>query len=81
MRLVIMAVPVGVLGDLAAAIIPAMKDGAVLTDTGSTKRSVIRDVDPHVTDHIHWLPSHPLAGTNIQVPRPALRSCSRAVSG
>ena len=61
--LAIMAVPVGVLGDLAAAIIPAMKAGAVLTDTGSTKRSVIRDVDPHVTDHIHWLPSHPLAGT------------------
>jgi len=61
--LVIMAVPVGVLGDLAAAIIPAMKAGAVLTDTGSTKRSVIRDVDPHVAAHIHWLPSHPLAGT------------------
>ena len=61
--LVIMAVPVGVLGDLAAAIIPAMKEGAVLTDTGSTKRSVIRDVDPHVSGHIHWLPSHPLAGT------------------
>ena len=61
--LVIMAVPVGVLGPLAEQIVPAMKPGAVLTDTGSTKRSVIRDVDPYVTEAIHWLPSHPLAGT------------------
>ena len=61
--LVIMAVPVGAMGALAEAIIPQMKPGAVLTDTGSTKRSVIRDVDPHVTEAIHWLPSHPLAGT------------------
>ena len=61
--LVVMAVPVGVMGGLAATIVPQMKPGAVLTDSGSTKRSVIRDVDPHVTDAIHWLPSHPLAGT------------------
>ena len=61
--LVVMAVPVGAVGALAAKIIPAMKDGAVLTDTGSTKRSVIRDVAPHLQPHVHWLPSHPLAGT------------------
>ena len=61
--LVIMAVPVGALGVLAEQIVPAMKPGAVLTDTGSTKRSVIRDVSPHISPEIHWLPSHPLAGT------------------
>ena len=61
--LVIMSVPVGAIGTLAAQIIPAMKAGAVLTDTGSTKRSVVRDVTPHVGDGIHWIPSHPLAGT------------------
>ena len=61
--LVIMAVPVGALGALSAAIIPHMKPGAVLTDTGSTKRSVLRDVAPNLSDHIHWVPSHPLAGT------------------
>ena len=61
--LVVMAVPVGALGPLAAQIVPAMKPGAVLTDTGSTKRSVLRDVDPHISDDIHWIPSHPLAGT------------------
>jgi len=61
--LVVMSVPVGGIGGLAARIAPAMKPGAVLTDTGSTKRSVIRDVTPHIGDHIHWIPSHPLAGT------------------
>ena len=61
--LVVMAVPVGALGPLAAQIVPAMKPGAVLTDTGSTKRSVLRDVDPYISGDIHWIPSHPLAGT------------------
>ncbi len=61
--LVVMAVPVGALGPLAAQIVPAMKPGAVLTDTGSTKRSVLRDVDPNISGDIHWIPSHPLAGT------------------
>ena len=35
----------------------------MLTDTGSTKRSVVHDVGPHLRDDIVWLPSHPLAGT------------------
>jgi len=61
--LVIMAVPVGAMAHLSAKIVPHMKKGAVLTDTGSTKRSVVRDVSPHVSDCIHWVPSHPLAGT------------------
>ena len=61
--LVIMAVPVGAIGKLAEKIIPHMKSGAVLTDTGSTKSSVLRDVASHLREDIHWLPSHPLAGT------------------
>ncbi len=61
--LVIMAVPVGAMADLSAKIVPHMKYGAILSDTGSTKRSVVSDVGAHVTDAIHWVPSHPLAGT------------------
>jgi cyclohexadieny/prephenate dehydrogenase len=61
--LVILAVPVGAVGRIAEQILPHMKSGAVLTDTGSTKRSVVRDVAPHLRDDIIWLPSHPLAGT------------------
>jgi len=61
--LVVMAVPVGAMAELSALVVPHMKKGAVLTDTGSTKRSVVRDVGPHVTEDIYWIPSHPLAGT------------------
>ena len=61
--LVILAVPVGAVGKIAEQVVPHMKSGAVLTDTGSTKRSVVRDVGAHLRDDITWLPSHPLAGT------------------
>jgi len=67
--LVIMAVPVGAVGAVAEAIIPHMNPGAVLTDTGSTKRSVLRDVAPHLNETIIWLPSHPLAGTEHSGPQ------------
>jgi len=67
--LVIMAVPVGAVGAVAETIIPHMKSGAVLTDTGSTKRSVLRDVAPHLNESIIWLPSHPLAGTEHSGPQ------------
>ena len=61
--LVVMAVPVGVMADLSARIVPQMKAGATLTDTGSTKRSVVRDVSPNINADVHFVPSHPLAGT------------------
>ena len=67
--LVIMAVPVGAVGEVAMTIVPYMKPGAVLTDTGSTKRSVLRDVAPHLNETIIWLPSHPLAGTEHSGPQ------------
>ena len=67
--LVIMAVPVGAVGAVAETIIPHMKPRAVLTDTGSTKRSVLRDVAPHLNETIIWLPSHPLAGTEHSGPQ------------
>ena len=67
--LVIMAVPVGAVGTVAETIVSHMKPGAVLTDTGSTKRSVLRDVAPHLNETIIWLPSHPLAGTEHSGPQ------------
>ena len=72
--LVIMAVPVGAIGSLAKQIIPSLKSGAVLTDTGSTKASVIRDVAPYLRDDINWLPSHPLAGTEHSGPSAGFES-------
>jgi len=45
-----------------------LQPGAVVTDTGSTKRSVIRDVDPFVPQGCHFIPGHPLAGTEFSGP-------------
>ena len=60
---VILCAPVGAYADLAAAIAPNLAPGAILSDVGSTKQSVIRDVGPLVPAGIHFVPAHPLAGT------------------
>ncbi|MCU0831320.1 MAG: prephenate/arogenate dehydrogenase family protein [Rhizobiaceae bacterium] len=61
--LVIVSVPVGASGDVAKAIAPGLKPGATLTDVGSTKRSVINQMAPHVPAGVHFIPGHPIAGT------------------
>lgn len=61
--LVILCVPIGVCGELAAEIAPRLKLGAILTDVGSVKGAVVRDVAPHVPAGVHFVPGHPIAGT------------------
>jgi len=61
--LVIVSVPVGSSGAVAEEIAPALKKGAILTDVGSTKASVIAQMSPHVPEGVHFIPGHPLAGT------------------
>jgi cyclohexadieny/prephenate dehydrogenase len=60
---VMLCAPVGAFAGLAAAIAPALSAGAILTDVGSTKQSVIRDVGPLVPAGVHFVPAHPVAGT------------------
>ena len=67
--LVVLCVPVGVMGDLAADIAPALKPGATLTDVGSVKADVIAQVGPHVPEGVHFVPGHPIAGTEHSGPR------------
>ncbi|MEP3431574.1 MAG: prephenate/arogenate dehydrogenase family protein [Roseibium sp.] len=61
--LVILCAPVGANESIAKWIAPSLKKGAILTDAGSTKGSVIEQVGPHVPDGVHFVPGHPLAGT------------------
>lgn len=61
--LVIVSVPVGSSGEVAKAIGPALKPGSILTDVGSTKASVIAQMTPEVPDGVHFIPGHPIAGT------------------
>ncbi len=61
--LVILCSPVGTYGALAAEIAPALKPGAILTDVGSVKGAVVKDVLPHVPEGVYFIPGHPIAGT------------------
>ncbi|WP_417427970.1 prephenate/arogenate dehydrogenase family protein [Kiloniella sp.] len=61
--LVILCTPVSTYDDLACAMAPSLKEGAIVTDVGSVKESVIRDVGPHLPDGVHFVPGHPIAGT------------------
>lgn len=61
--LVVVSVPVGASEEVAREIAPALKQGAILTDVGSTKASVIAQMAPYVPQGVHFIPGHPLAGT------------------
>lgn len=61
--LVILCSPVGTYGTLAQEIGPALKPGAILTDVGSVKGAVVKDVLPHVPSGVNFIPGHPIAGT------------------
>ena len=61
--LVIVCVPVGACGAVAAEIGPHLKPGATVSDVGSVKGSIIKDMGPHIPAGIHFVPAHPVAGT------------------
>ncbi len=61
--LVVLCVPVGVMGDVMAQIAGSLKPGATVSDVGSVKRDVIANVGPHVPPGVHFIPAHPIAGT------------------
>ncbi|NQV81018.1 MAG: prephenate/arogenate dehydrogenase family protein [Alphaproteobacteria bacterium] len=65
---VVLAIPVGAVGAAAIAIAPYLDVGAIVSDTGSVKESILRDVAPHLPKGVHLVPSHPVAGTEFSGP-------------
>lgn len=61
--LVVLAVPVGACGAVAEQIRYSLKPGAIVTDTGSVKGAVVAAVAPHIEGKGHFIPAHPIAGT------------------
>ena len=61
--LVVLCTPVGSLETVAAEIEKHLAPGAIVTDVGSVKMAVVRDVGPYVPDGVHFIPGHPIAGT------------------
>ncbi|WP_370400597.1 prephenate/arogenate dehydrogenase family protein [Sulfitobacter sp. JB4-11] len=72
--LVVLCVPVGVMGSVAAEVAPHLKPGATVSDVGSVKADVLAQVGPHLPDHVHFVPAHPLAGTEHSGPRSGFAS-------
>lgn len=66
--LVVLAAPVGAMGELARAIAPALKPGTVVTDLGSIKGAVMQAVTPLLPASIAFVPGHPIAGTEASGP-------------
>jgi len=66
--LVIFCVPVGANAALATQCGSAFKAGAIISDVGSVKKAVIRDIGPVLPDRVHLVPAHPIAGTEYSGP-------------
>lgn len=75
--LVVLAVPVGAMAEVAAEIGPHLKPGACVTDVGSVKQAVIDAVAPHIPEDVAFVPGHPLAGTEHSGPHSGFASLFR----
>lgn len=61
--LVMICIPVGSYDALGRAISPMLKPGAILSDVGSVKSAVVESLSPHIPEGVHFVPGHPIAGT------------------
>lgn len=61
--LVIICAPVGAMENITKEISPVLKPGCILSDVGSVKKAVIAAIEPHLPDHVHFIPGHPIAGS------------------
>jgi cyclohexadieny/prephenate dehydrogenase len=66
--LIIVSIPVGDCGAVAREIGGRLKPGAIVSDVGSVKGSVVRDMAPHIPNGVHFVPAHPVAGTEYSGP-------------
>jgi len=66
--LVILCAAVGANAEIAEAMAPALKPGAIVSDVGSVKSAVVADVGPRLPDGVHFVPAHPVAGTEYSGP-------------
>ncbi|MEM8786522.1 MAG: prephenate/arogenate dehydrogenase family protein [Pseudomonadota bacterium] len=61
--LVVLAGPVGIYGQLTEEMSSHLKPGAIVTDVGSVKAHVVEAAGPHIPEGVHFIPGHPIAGT------------------
>jgi cyclohexadieny/prephenate dehydrogenase len=66
--LVILCVPVGAIGAAAAAMMPHLKPGAIVSDVGSVTGAGVAAIRPHLPEGVALVPGHPIAGTEFSGP-------------
>ena len=66
--LVILCTPIGTYAAIAEALAPRLKPGAIVSDVGSVKQAALRDVGPLIPEGVHFVPGHPIAGTELSGP-------------
>ncbi|UJQ93774.1 prephenate/arogenate dehydrogenase family protein [Mariluticola halotolerans] len=66
--LVVLCTPVGAYEAVMAEIAPALKRGAILSDVGSVKQYALDVIQPLLPEGVHFVPGHPLAGTEYSGP-------------
>lgn len=71
---IILCVPVGAMADTVKSITPYIKDNAIISDVGSVKQAVIDQLKPVLPDHCHYVPAHPIAGTEYSGPEAGFES-------
>ena len=62
-NLVILGIPVGACGAVAEEIAAHLAPGAIVSDVGSVKGAIVKEMAPHLPPHVHFVPAHPVAGT------------------
>ncbi len=66
--LVIVCTPVGACGHVAKTIAPVLAEGAIVSDVGSVKQTVLDQMRPNLPETVHLIPGHPIAGTEFSGP-------------
>ena len=66
--IVFLNVPVGMIAEIVRDMAPSLKSGAIVTDVGSVKKSVMDAVHEHLTANTNFVPAHPIAGTELSGP-------------
>ena len=61
--LVVIATPLSAYGEIGRRIAPALREGAIVTDVGSVKGAAIAALQPELPSRVHFVPAHPVAGT------------------
>jgi cyclohexadieny/prephenate dehydrogenase len=61
--LVVVSVPIGAYTQVAESMAPHLMPGAIVSDVGSVKVTAIRDISPFLPEGVHFVPGHPIAGT------------------